>query len=251
MKKIYLIAVSLFVANTVIATPSDTLWTQANSFYANGQYTDAIATYKQIEQTNVTSADLYFNMGNAYFKQNELANAILYYERAYRLQPDDLAIAHNLQIVQQRTLDKIEAAPEFVATIWLRNLRNLTTAESWGFLALALTAAALVFLAFFFFASSVRFRKVSFFTAVLCALLVIAAFSFATTQKNKLLNTSEAIVFPAVVTVKSAPDATGKDLFILHEGVKVTIIDELSGWENIRLADGREGWIRAGDTERI
>jgi hypothetical protein len=230
---------------------ADSLWVQANTFYANGQYTDAIRVYAEIEATDNVSPALYFNMGNACFKQNELANAILYYERALRLSPADAAIAYNLEMAQLRTLDRVDAVPEFFLFTWVRNLRRLAGADTWAMLSLCLVAATLLCLSGFFFIRSVRLRKLSFFAAVACVLLMAGSITFAAFQRADLADRSEAIVFPAVVTVKSAPDNTGKDLFILHEGAKVTIIDELAGWQNIRLRDGKEGWIEAGNTVRI
>jgi hypothetical protein len=230
---------------------ADSLWVQANTFYANGQYTDAIRVYAEIEATDNVSPALYFNMGNACFKQNELANAILYYERALRLSPGDAAIAYNLEMAQLRTLDRFDTAPEFFLFTWVRNLRQLADAGTWAALSLGLMAATLLCLAGFFFIRSVRLRKLSFFAAVACVLLAAGSITFAASRHARITDRSEAVVFPAVVTVKSAPDNTGKDLFILHEGAKVTIIDELAGWQNIRLRDGKEGWIEAGNTKRI
>jgi tetratricopeptide (TPR) repeat protein len=236
---------------TAQANPLDTLWVKANTCYVNGQYAEAVKIYSEIEQTNNVSVDLYFNMGNAYYKQNELGNAVLYYERASRLRPNDAAIQHNLEIARQRTLDRVEAVPEFFVSTWMRTLRHWADSDTWAVLSLVLVAVAFVFLGLFIFARSVRFRKVSFFITVIVVLLVAGSFTFAFYQTAELLDNTESIVFPAVVTVKSAPDNTGKDLFILHEGTKVYVIDELSGWQNIRLRDGKEGWIEEGNTKRI
>ncbi|MDR1680364.1 MAG: tetratricopeptide repeat protein [Prevotellaceae bacterium] len=233
------------------AAVADSLWTQANAFYANGQYPDAARLYAEIEATNSISPELYFNMGNACYKQNELARAILCYERALRLAPNDAAIAYNLEMAQLRTLDRIDILPAFFLTEWFRNLRHMAGADTWAMLSLVMLAATLLFFGFFLFFRSVRSRKASFFMAIAFGLLAVLTVTFAFYRAREAADRSEAIVFPAVVTVKSAPDNTGKDLFILHEGAKVTIIDELAGWQNIRLLDGKEGWIEAGNTERI
>ncbi|MDR2358600.1 MAG: tetratricopeptide repeat protein [Prevotellaceae bacterium] len=254
-KRIFILAAVLlfspFAGRAASAVAADTLWAQANTFYANGQYPDAIRVYTEIEATDNVSPALYFNMGNAYFKQNELANAILYYERALRLSPGDAAIAYNLEMAQLRTLDRVDTVPEFFLFTWVRNLRQWAGADTWAMLSLFLIAATLLCLSGFFFIRSVRLRKFAFFMAVAGVLLAAGSITFAGFQRAGITNRNEAIVFPAVVTVKSAPDNTGKDLFILHEGAKVTIIDELSNWQNIRLRDGKEGWIEAGNTKRI
>jgi hypothetical protein len=150
-----------------------------------------------------------------------------------------------------RTLDRVDTVPEFFLFTWVRDLRRWAAADAWAMLSLCLVAATLLCLAGFFFIRSVQLRKLSFFMAVAGALLAAGSIAFAGFQRAETTNRSEAIIFPAVVTVKSAPDNTGKDLFILHEGAKVTIIDELSNWQNIRLRDGKEGWIEAGNTKRI
>ncbi|MDR3351182.1 MAG: tetratricopeptide repeat protein [Prevotellaceae bacterium] len=246
-----LAAILLLPFGSAATATADSLWAQANTFYANGQYPDAIRVYSGIEAAGKASPDLYFNMGNAYYKQNELANAILYYERALRLSPGDAAIAYNLEMAQLRTLDRIDAIPEFFLFTRIRHLRQWASADGWATLSLFLVAATLLCLAGFFFIRSVRLRKLSFFTAAACALLAAGSVIFAEAQRTAVTSRSEAIIFPAVVTVKSAPDNTGKDLFILHEGAKVIIIDELSDWQNIRLRDGKEGWIEAGNAVRI
>ncbi|MDR3133568.1 MAG: tetratricopeptide repeat protein [Prevotellaceae bacterium] len=233
------------------AATADSLWAQANTFYANGQYRDAIRVYTEIEAADNVSPALYFNMGNAFFKHNELASAILYYERALRLSPGDAAIAYNLEMAQLRTLDRVDAVPEFFLFTWIRNLRQWASADAWAILSLFLVAATLLCLSGFFFIRSVRLRKLSFFTAAACLLLAAGNILFANAQHAGITDRSEAIIFPAVVTVKSAPDNTGKDLFLLHEGAKVIIIDELSNWQNIRLPDGKEGWIEAGHAVRM
>ncbi|MDR2801756.1 MAG: tetratricopeptide repeat protein, partial [Prevotellaceae bacterium] len=114
------------------AVAADSLWAQANTFYANGQYTDAVRVYTEIEAADNVSPALYFNMGNAYFKQNELANAILYYERALRLSPGDAAIAYNLEMARLRTLDRVDTVPEFFLFTWVRDLRRWAAADAWA-----------------------------------------------------------------------------------------------------------------------
>lgn len=254
MNRLLLTALCLLLAAAYCrpaGATADSLWVQANTFYANGQYPDAVRIYAGIEATDNVSPALYFNMGNAYFKQNELANAILYYERALRLSPGDAAIAYNLEMARLRTLDRVDAAPEFFLFTWVRRLRQWAGADSWAALSLCLVAGTLLCLSGFFFIRSARLRKLSFFMAVAGVLLAAGSITFAGFQRAEITRHDEAIIFPAVVTVKSAPDNTGKDLFILHEGAKVTIIDELSNWQNIRLRDGKEGWIEAGNTKRI
>ncbi len=251
MKRIFSLLLGFLIVFTAKAGSLDSLWSRANTYFANEQYADAVSVYKEIEQTNIVSADLYFNLGNAYFKQHELSDAILYYERAQRMKPNDEAIRYNLKMAQEQTLDKVEAPQAFFLTTWLHTVRRWADSDTWAVLSLVLVAVTFIFLGLFFFARSIRLRKMSFFATLVVALLVVGSFGFAFTQTSEFLKDTEAIIAPPVITVRSAPDNTGKDLFPLHEGTKVLIIDELAGWQNIRLPDGKEGWIETGNTKRI
>jgi tetratricopeptide (TPR) repeat protein len=231
---------SSFVAQAQIV---DSIWAKANTLYASGSYDEALQHYTMIEASGEVSADLFYNIGNTYFKQNNLSKSILYYERALKLHPEDRDITHNLDIANAMTIDKIEPVPEFFVTTWIKDIRNSASADTWAWISLALFAFVLLLAWFFFFARSVALRKVSFILAAIVLLLGINSIVFASYRKAALYDTSAAIVTPAVVTVKSSPDAAGKDLFILHEGTKVTILETLGEWQSIRLADGKQGWI--------
>jgi tetratricopeptide (TPR) repeat protein len=242
-KTIPLILLFVVLGGILHAQIVDSIWTKANGLYASGEYREAITYYNMIEASGEVSADLCYNIGNAYFKQNILSKAILYYERAMKLRPGDPDITHNLALANAMTIDKIEAVPEFFVFTWVKNIRAGAGADTWAWLSIILFALCLLLFGLFLFARPVTLRKCSFFLSVLILLGSVQCGIFAYYQKKELHDTSAAIITPAVITVKSSPDASGKDLFILHEGTKATVLETLGEWQCIRLADGKQGWI--------
>jgi tetratricopeptide (TPR) repeat protein len=243
MKKITIFI--LFFASFVAAQAQivDSIWANANDLYAAGNYQEAATHYHMIEASGEVSADLFYNLGSAYFKQNTLSKAIIYYERALKLHPEDGDIAHNLAIANALTVDKIEPVPEFFVSTWIKNIRSAASTDTWAWLSIALFTFALLWLGLFFFARNIVLRKFSFILSILFFLLSLNGGVFAYYQKKALHDTVSAIITPAVITVKSSPDTAGKDLFILHEGTKVTVLETLGEWQRVRLADGKQGWI--------
>jgi tetratricopeptide (TPR) repeat protein len=243
MKKTIIFTLFFVATGMLQAQIVDSIWAKANNLYASGEYREAITHYSMIEASGEVSADLFYNIGNAYFKQNILSKAILYYERAMKLRPGDADIAHNLALANAMTVDKIEAVPEFFVFTWIKNIRSNADTDTWAWLSIILFALCLLLFGLFLFARNIALRKFSFFLSILILLGSINSSIFAYYQKKELHDTSAAIITPPVITVKSSPDASGKDLFILHEGTKVTILETLGEWQCIRLADGKQGWI--------
>lgn len=243
MKKI-ITCIQFFVVTGILhAQIVDSIWVKANSLYASGDYREAITYYNMIEASGEVSADLFYNIGNAYFKQNIVSKAILYYERAIKLRPGDADISHNLALANAMTVDKIEAVPEFFVFTWIKNIRSGADTDTWAWLSIIFFTLGLLLFGLFLFAHHIALRKFSFFLSILILLGSINCGIFAYYQKKELHDTSAAIITPAVITVKSSPDTSGKDLFILHEGTKVTILETLGEWQCIKLADGKQGWI--------
>jgi tetratricopeptide (TPR) repeat protein len=252
MKKIITFMLFFVAAGSMLqAQIVDSIWAKANNLYAAGEYREAITFYNMIEASGEVSADLFYNIGNAYFKQNILSKSILYYERAIKLHPGDPDITHNLALANAMTVDKIEAVPEFFVFTWVKNIRSSAGTDTWAWLSIILFAFCLLLLGLFFFAHNITLRKFSFFLSILILLGSITGGIFAYYQKKELHDTSAAIITPAVITVKSSPDTSGKDLFILHEGTKVTILETLGEWQCIKLADGKQGWILKYAAEMI
>jgi len=257
MKKVFLFttiiaALSLTSGgNAIYAQAAGESWAQANELYAAGNFSDAEEAYKAIESSGYVSAVLYYNLGNTYFKQQMWGKAILYYERALKLQPEDKDIVHNLEMANAMIVDRIESVPEFFLTTWIRNIHSIAGADTWAWFSITFFAICLLLALLFFFARSIALRKFSFFLAIIVLLCCACCAIFAHYQKQEMLDQTKAIVMSAVVTIKSSPDNSGKDLFILHEGTKVNLLESLGQWQRIQLADGRQGWLQGRMVEKI
>lgn len=229
----------------------EALWEAANAAYNAGEWNKALTNYKIIAERGLESAALYYNMANAYFKSDELAQAILYYHRALRLAPADEDIRHNLEYAEQSTKDIIENIPEFFLSSWMRAVRNTMSCNAWtilSFVVLLLTVAmALVYL----LAQRLSMRKLGFYTMAVCGLLFVASTSFAISSRNELVKQKEAVVMSSSVSIKSSPDRAATELFVLHEGTTVEVGEQIDGWVEVRIADGRKGWIEQERIERI
>ncbi len=224
---------------------------EADSAYVNSNYQEAIKIYESLLKQG-ESAELYYNLGNAYYRTENITRAVLNYERALLLSPGDGDIRFNLQIARSKTIDKIVPESEMFFVTWYRSLVNIMSVDGWGRMALVSLALVIVLFLVYLFSARVWVQKVGFFGGGI--LLVVFVFSnfFAWQQRQQLLNREGAIVVAPSVTVKSTPAQNGTDLFILHEGTKVVITDgSMKSWREIRLADGKKGWIESKKIELI
>lgn len=230
----------------------DSLWNAANTAYAEGQWDVAASGYEMISGMGLESAALYCNAGNAYAKSGNVPMAILYYERALKADPSYEDAAYNLGLMNSRIQDRIDPVPEFFLKKWLKDISYLMDSDAWAIVTLVLLAAVLAMFLLFLLAPSVAGRRTGFFTGIVLLVFMSFALGFSVSQKKAYMAADKAIVMRPVVSVKSSPSAeASKDLFILHEGTKVTVLDQVGNWNNISLADGRQGWISASDLERI
>lgn len=251
MKKIIYILAFLLISQFSYAVDRDSLWVRANDAYSLGEYATALDIYKHIEKDGYVSARLWYNMGNTCYKLQDDGRAILYYERALKLDPANADVKHNLEIARLKILDKIETVPEFILTTWTKDLRNTMSSDKWAWTGIAfLFIVAILMLAFKFAPQGVQ-RKLSFFTAILVALFAIISFIFSINLRTNVESEESAVVLVPVSNVKSAPNSTGGNLFILHEGTKVEILEHVGQWSRIELSDGRQGWMLSKDFEII
>ena len=230
----------------------DSLWNEANAAYVEGRWADAAAGYGLISGMGLESASLYCNTGDAFFKGGNIPIAILYYERALKIDPSYEDARYNLELLGSMIQDRIEPVPEYVLKAWARDLCYLMDSDSWAICFLVFLAAALALVLVFLLAPTAGGRRAGFFTGIVMLVLAVLSLTFSIWQKNDYTDADKAIVMRPVTSVKSSPAAgSSTDLFILHEGTKVKIIDEVGAWNNIELADGRQGWIPSADIERI
>lgn len=222
-----------------------------NQYYQEGKYQDAIDSYLFVIDQKYENANLFYNLGNAYYKINEPAKAILWYERALVLNPSNEDIKHNIAFVNQKLEDKIEIIPKLFITEWYLGVAYSLTSNQWAVLSIVacflLTLSVLIFL----FLRRGIVKSASFFTGILFLITVIFSVHFAYKISHKNEKDPEAIVMRSVLTGKSTPDEAGNDLFVIHQGIKVIITDQLNDWIEIKLSNGEKGWVRYTDIEKI
>ena len=230
----------------------DSLWNDANAAYAEGRWDAAVSGYEMISDMGLESAALYCNTGNAYAKSGNVPMAILNYERALKADPSYEDAAYNLELMNTRIQDRIDPVPEFFLKKWLSAISYIMNSDAWAIVSLVLLGLTLAMFLLFLLAPSVAGRRTGFFIGLVLLVFMSFALGFSISQKKTYMNADKAIVMRPVVSVKSSPSTeSSKDLFILHEGTKVTVLDQVGTWNNISLADGRQGWLPASDMERI
>ena len=254
-KAAYLVLLLLLAAPAADAREDsyvDSLWNSANNAYVEGRWEDAVKGYEDIAALGLESAPLYCNTADAFFKQGNIPKAILNYERALRLDPSYEDARYNLELAGSMIQDRIDPVPEFILKAWARDVCWLMDSDAWAMTFIVLLALTLAMVLLFLLAPTVAGRRTGFFTAIALVLLAAGTLGFSMWQKNDYMRTDSAIVMRPVSSVKSSPSAeSSQDLFVLHEGTKVRILDHVGSWSNIELADGRQGWIRTSEIETI
>lgn len=245
----------------VLAVPSvadaaqnypDSLWNAGVQAYENGQWDSAAQAWASISAAGCESAEVWYNEGNAWFKSNEYARAVLCYERALKIDPSYSDARFNLEFARTQLQDRIDEIPEFIFKTWLRRMCYAASSNVWAVLALIFFAAALALALLFLLSSGTGKRKTGFFGGIAAMILCLSCLGFARWQLSDYLKADSAIVMRPVSSVKSSPaSGSATDLFVLHEGTKVRILDDVGEWKNISLPDGRQGWIRSSDIEVI
>ena len=224
---------------------------QADSAYQQEQYQKAAQMYEQLLKRG-ESVDLYYNLGNAYYRMDDITHAVLAYERALLLSPGDADVRFNLQMARSKTIDKIVPESEMFFVTWYRSLVRLMSVDAWARTAIVALLSAMLLILVYLFAQRIWLRKVGFFGGVLFFVVFLAANIFGFQLQQSLLHRTGAIIIRSAVPVKSTPSQNGTDLFILHEGTRVNIIDDtMKGWREIRVADGKSGWVEVKEIEVI
>ncbi len=223
----------------------------ADDEYAKGNYQQAIKDYQEILKTGV-SLEIYYNLGNAYYRTDNITQALLAYERALQLSPGDNDIRFNLQYARSKTIDKITPETEMFFVTWYNSLVNFTSVDRWANTAIVSIVMALLLILVFLFAPQMWARKSGFYGSAVFLLLFAFANLFAFQQKHELETKQGAIVIAPTVNVKKTPAASGTDVFVIHEGTRVDITDRgMKQWRGVKLADGREGWLKTSQIEEI
>lgn len=219
----------------------------ADSAYVAGDYHTAIRQYESLLQGGV-NAEVYYNLGNSYFKVDDIARAILNYERALLMSPGNGDIRANLEIARAKTVDKVVPQPELFFVNWYLSLRAVMSVDGWATVGILTFLIFLIGMGLYFFVTAIQLRKVGFYVAVVSVCLCLLSNLFAYQQKEIMQRHDKAIILVPSVTVRSTPSESGTGLFILHEGHKVSIKDDsMREWREIVIEDGKVGWVRLAD----
>lgn len=249
MKKILISVLMLFIAIMIHADSIS--FEAANKLYAEKQYAESALMYEEVIENKGVAPELYYNLGNAYFRLNELAKAILNYERAIRLSPQYADAKHNLEFANMKVIDQVELMDTFFLKKWVSACMKLQTSNAWFMTAVVFFAVAMVALLIFIFGGTKLIRKSSFYVGVVFLIISITSITFSGIRKARMLNHQEGIIMSGVVVIKGAPDRSGTDLFQLHEGTKVSVISALGDWYEIKLGSGSIGWVEIKHVEKI
>ncbi|TEW73804.1 MULTISPECIES: tetratricopeptide repeat protein [Flavobacteriaceae] len=250
MKKIVCIIILMF-SLVAYSQEVNKLFAEGNTFYKEENYTRAVGVYLAIEEQGMESDDLYFNIANCYYKMNKVAPAIYYYEKALKVNPANADAKANLAFAKRMTIDVIEELPKTFLQRFSANIIQKLPFDTWAIMAvIASFLASLLFLLYYFSTSSTKklfYFNTSIFAVFIMIVTVFFAYNnFKTVQKDRV-----AIIFSPKVEIMNAPSASSDEIFELHEGTKVIVLDKLDNWKKIKIADGKTGWIYADALKEI
>lgn len=241
IRKLFLFLVLVF--NVATAQTIDEMFVDANTLYKEGAYLDAIKLYKEIEQKKQESSELYYNLGNCYYKLNKVASTIYNYEKALKLNPRNKDARNNLIFAKKMTLDRIEPLPKSVFQRFNKIVLKKLSYDGWSIIAIIFSIAMSVFFLLFYFTNTSSKKKIFFVTALMCLLLLVTTIVITQYQYSQSKNDVEAVIFAEEASVKNEPIKDGEETFVIHEGAKVKVLDTVDNWKKIKLSDGKTGWV--------
>ncbi|MGZ0015522.1 tetratricopeptide repeat protein [Yeosuana sp. AK3] len=249
MNRILYLILALF--STGIFAQNQTLFEQGNKLYNDGKYAEAIQKYEAILETNHHSEALYFNLANAHYKLNHIAPSIYYFEKALQLAPNDQDIKNNLAFAKNMTIDAIEVIPDAGFSKLIRKVTDLMSFDNWAKLAVgSVILFVLIFLIYYLTYSTLK-KRLAFISSNLFLFLAVISLVIAFHKFNESKKDNPAIIFAQETVIKSEPNNRSQELFRLHEGTKVQILDTVNLWKEIKLSDGKTGWIENDDIKEL
>jgi hypothetical protein len=255
IKYIIIIISALFISSGSYSqgaeNPSKGKFDAGVELYSEGNFREALQSWLDLYNSGYRSASLNYNIGNAYFKLNEIPNAILFFERAYLLDPSDENINYNLGIARSLTVDRFQEIPELFFVKWFNYLSLILHGNTWGIISLVSFILCLVLLSVYVYSRTYRIKVMGFWLAVVLFLVSAVTISLSWQNRTLVHDSHQAIIVDPQVSGKSSPDNSGTDLFVLHEGTKVSVGEKVGEWYEIRLSDGNKGWVPVGSLNII
>jgi len=252
-RKISLLWLTMLVSlcYTSFSAQNSALFEQAKEQYKAEKYQEAISNWSKIVESGSHSAALYFNLGNAHYKLNQIGPSIYYYEKGLRLDPNYADIKNNLAFAQNATIDAIEPLPETVFSKWYKSISGITNYNGWAILSVSCSFAFVILFLLYYYSFSERRKRLLFVGSLLSLFLLLGAVVFAFKTYDDFTKDRPAIVFAESTEVKSEPSLGSAPAFTLHEGTKVQILQIEDEWLHIIIADGKEGWLPASDVKQL
>lgn len=244
------IVITCMVSNGQVSAVNDSV-SAANQLYNAGKYQPAIRKYQSVVSQGFESPELYFNLGNAYYKTGNATYAILNYERARKLAPNDEDIRYNLEMARTMIVDNIVTLPEPGFLRWWKQLISSQSISFWGTLSILTFFIFLSLFGLFLLSRSFQIKRLSFWFSIAAISISAISFGFGSHLTSRLINHNSAVITDRSVRVKSSPSETGTELFIVHEGITVQVTDKLGDWVNVSLPDGNKGWLKESSMIRI
>ncbi|WP_397444686.1 tetratricopeptide repeat protein [Polaribacter sp. R77954] len=241
----------LIIANTVFAQNANELFTNANDLYKNDKLEEAIEIYEQVVNQGMVSSELYYNLGNSYYKLNKVGPSIYYYEKALKLNPLNEDAANNLIFAKRLALDNIEELPKTVFQKVNENVLQKLSYNQWAIIIVVFSFLGSLLFLLYYFANTPSKKRFYFVVSTLSFILLLFAFAITYQQYSFAQNNKEAIVFAEQTEVRNAPTLNSDEVFTLHEGTKVIVLDTIDDWKKIKIADGKLGWIIASEIKLI
>ncbi|MEZ7875751.1 MAG: SH3 domain-containing protein [Polaribacter sp.] len=241
MKKILFLL--LVIANSISGQNADSLFVSANELYRNGAFEEAIKKYKEIETLDSVSSELFLNLGNAHYKLNKVGPTIFYYEKALKLDPLNTDVKNNLIFAQRLALDNIKEVPKTIFQKFNKNYLQILSFDEWAIVVVLFSFLTAILFLLFYFGYAPTKKRIYFSTSLFSFILLLFVVFITYNQYNQAKNKKEAIVFAEKTAIRNAPTLNSEEVFILHEGAKVIVLDAIDNWKKIKLADGKQGWI--------
>jgi tetratricopeptide (TPR) repeat protein len=239
------------VCSIAVASQVEDILQKGNTYYREGAYDKAIEEYKKLVDEGYVGTSLFYNLGNANYRIGKIGYAILYYEKALELSPSDEDVKHNLDFAHLSTVDRIQPLPRFFLFDWWEALLGLFSDNGWAYVVFIFYLVVILLAGAYSFSKTVKEQKIFFFSSIAGVFLLAFSISILVIKVKREATLKSGVIVEQVVTVKFSPDSQSTDAFMIHEGLKVNLEDQLDNWIKIRLADGKVGWVLEENIEGI